>query len=187
MRCPVLPFDIVNIVGSYGFQVKLLGQPDQMRDKLCLFLNSMIVQLDKIILLPEHIDHLPKCPLGFLLFSPQKELRNPALHTAGKTNQSINVCGECFQVGSWTIVKAINMGIRYNLAEVLIALKIFCQQTKMERFVIFPPWTFVIFMIGYNISFTPDNRFNSPLLSLLNKGNSSKQVTMIGKSHGRHS
>ena len=57
----------------------------------------------------------------------------------------------------------------------------------MVRFVIFPPWPLVVFMISYNVPFTTNNWFNSALFRLLNKGYRTEEVSVISKGHGRHS
>ena len=154
---------------------------------MCLLLNSMVMEFDEIIFLTEDIDHLAKCLFGLFFLAPKNELRNPSLHTAGKSNQALGMLGQFFQIGSGTIIKTVHMSIRNHFAEVLIPFKILRQKTEMVRFVVFPPWSLVIFMIGYKVTFTTNNRFNSTLFRLLNKGYRPEQISVIRKSHGRHS
>ena len=69
MGRPVISLYIMNIIGCNHFDIKFLGQFKKLGNQLCLFLNSMVVELNEIILLSENINHLPHRFFRLTIFS----------------------------------------------------------------------------------------------------------------------
>ena len=53
----------------------------------------MVMKFDKIIFLTEDIDHLTKCLFGLFFLTTKNELRDPTLHTTGKSDQALGMLG----------------------------------------------------------------------------------------------
>ena len=56
--------------------------------------------------------------------------------------------GQGLKVSPRAVIEAVDMSVGNNFGKILIPFEILGQQPEVVGFVIFPPWFFVIFVVG---------------------------------------
>ena len=122
---------IVDIVGAYQFNSKLLSHAVKLLIHVLLIRNPVVLKLKKEIVLAKTILVFQSKLFGFLILTSYKGSRNLSRQTGCQTNQTLMVLFQGFKVHTWSVIISFCVSDGYNLHKVVIALVVLCQQNQM--------------------------------------------------------
>ena len=94
MRIGIVSVDIVDVIGGDQADLQLAGQFDQQRDRLLLLGNSMVLNLDKKVVLAKNLDIFARRCFCRRHVALEDQRRNLAGNAGAKTDQPLVMFGQ---------------------------------------------------------------------------------------------
>ena len=147
----------------------------------------MVLDLDEIVFLAEDFHEAAAGAAGVLPAVVEEVLGHERGKAAGEADQSLGVQSQGLQVGARLVVHALQVGIRYQLEEVLVSGGVTREQAEVED---------ALALVGASralqarasreVEFAADERLEALGLGLVVELDRAVQIPMVGEGEGLH-
>ncbi|CDA76740.1 na+/proline symporter [Clostridium sp. CAG:242] len=175
----VLFLQIMAVVGRNQTHSQLPGKAHKIRNNLLLLGNAMILYLNKVAVLAEHIQIKLCCFLCLCIIVLIQCPWHLTCKAGRQRNQAFRMLPEQFAVDTWLKIKTFGEAAGDHLDQVLVAGLIFTQQNQVIWRIV---KTHHLIKTGSwrNIDFTADNRLDSIGFCLFVKVDGTVHYPMVG-------
>ena len=182
VRVGMIALNIMHVIGGDKIEVKLFGPRDELGVYLGLFVEAMVLQLEKKSFLTEELLKPVECGAGLVGIIPYDCLRDLAGETAAEGDDAFVMRLQQFLIDSGLVIKSLEMRSRGKAHEVLVADFIFGQQQEMVVAVLARPAVGLAVKpaAGRDLHFAADDRLEILALGLLIKIHRAMHHAMIG-------
>ena len=182
VRMGMIALDIMHIVGGDEIEVKFFGPRNELGVYLGLFVEAMVLQLEKKSFLTEELLKPVDCGAGLIGIISHDRLRDLAGQTAAEGDDPFVMRLQQFLIDSGLVIKSLEMRGRGKAHEVLVADFIFGQQQEMVVAVLARPAVGLAVKpaAGRDVHFAADDRLEILALGLLIKIHRAMHHAMIG-------
>ncbi len=174
---------VVRIVGGNERNARLLRQPQQFRNHDLVLIQAVILNLEKEVLLSEHVGVAVGQTLGFLIAIGHDGLVDVAAQAGRHRDQALGVPGQQILVDPGFVVKAFEKRGGHQLQQIAIAILVLAQQHQ------------VVVAIGFtaagqtllrDIHLASDHGMNAFLFGLVVELHRAKKIAVVRHRDGRH-
>ena len=179
----VLPAQVMGIVGDHQRQARFSCQTLNALIDGPLLVNAVILQLKEEVSLTKNFRQFQGvffCPLVVL---PHEVLGHRPRQTGGQGNQPIVVLLQKCQIHSWLAVKAVDKGLRHQIAQVFVSCPVLAQQHQMVGVVV-QPMHLIRHAPPGHIHLAADDRLDSGGLGRLVKVDTAVHDAVVGDGNG---
>ena len=133
MGLVLLGVDVVEVVGHDQGQARLGRQAEQLLIEPALLGDPVVLELKEEAVLAEDVAVLAGELAGELPVVCLQGLGDLATEAGAEADQSLAMAGEVLVVDPRLVVEAVDMGVRHQTAQVLVAGHVGGQQDEVER------------------------------------------------------
>jgi len=178
-------FHVVNIVGGDHFEVELTRPFDQVAIDDLLFGNTVVLEFEVEVFLPEDLFEPIDCVTCFLEFAVGDACRNFTGQASGQCNQAILMIFENVLVDAGFVIVTVQMGIRDQFDQIFIAGFVLGKEDQVIVDFLAPNAGFFLqAAAGGHIDLATDDGFDARLVGCLIEIDGAVHHTMIGDRHG---
>jgi hypothetical protein len=131
VRGIVVLAQVVTVARRHSLRANTLRDAAQDGKGALFLLDTVVLELYKVVLLAENALVLPGNPQRLLLVPPGGRLGNLSLEAGGQGDDPLVVLLQCFIVDTRLIVEALKVADRDDVAQVLISLEVLRQENQV--------------------------------------------------------